>query len=122
MKNFWWFACLIPKFVVSLKLNLLITIFPFLINLLFRSIRRLLFNLAHILRQVRMSQHLADGLNLAHVIPIMICCAPHGRANGLTNGLAVTQQVSQQAFGSQRVEKWIIGFGHRVPDLEHFFQ
>jgi hypothetical protein len=56
------------------------------------SERRLALDAADVHWEVLQSQQLADGLDLADVILIVISDALHGRAIALTDGLAVFQQ------------------------------
>src|SRR5689334_6593588 len=85
---------------------------------LLRAVGGLGLDIAHIVRQVFVPEHLAHGLDLPKVIPVMVADAPHGRANALPDGFAVAQQVALQAFGGQGIEIRVGGLRDGVPDLE----
>src|SRR5574341_2654518 len=80
------------------------------------------FDVAHVDRQVGVADHLAHGLNLADVIPVMVGDAAQRRADALAAALPVAQPDFFQLFGGQRIEKRISRPRHLPPDVHHLAQ
>jgi hypothetical protein len=88
--------------------------------MLLRAVWRFAVNVPDEIGQMLAADHLADGHDLAEVVPIMIGNTAQGCAACLPDGATVVRQVHEQGFGRECIEVFIGCLGDGIPRQHHF--